>query len=95
MRSVERRFAEFQKASKGHSSFVVFGRTIKGQGFTKVSLGKWFNRLVDKGDFCLSDKRRILKHIWALNMTVDTQKQGSKGSRSRGKLIPSPYSTFA
>lgn len=90
MKSVEARYRLFDKASQGHSSFIVFSRAITGQGFTKAALGKWFNRLVNRGDYSKGDKRRILKHLWALNVLVERGKQGQNASKTH----ESPYYTL-
>ena len=75
MRSIGARFNGFKQASKGHSSFIVFSRTIKGQQFTKTAISRWFGKLVEKGDYEKSDKMRLLKHLYVLNIAVEAQKQ--------------------
>lgn len=88
MRSVEARFRVFSQASPGHSSLIVFGRTIQGQNFTRRIIAVHFNKLVAKDDYTKNDKKRILSHFYKL--VVDGKKQGVVGGQER-TLTPSPY----
>lgn len=62
MKSIERRF--FQK--EGWSTYTAFAYAVRGQGFKKEALEKWFNKLVDKGDYAKCDKKRIIRHLLSL-----------------------------
>ena len=63
MKSIERRFNNIQGKQPGWSSYVAFAVAITGQKFSKESLHRWFNKLVEKDDYDKKDKRGIMKHL--------------------------------
>lgn len=63
MKSVEARFDRFQKKFPNASSFINFGRAIKGQKFTRAAVAKHFRRLVDKSDYDRKDIMRLTNHF--------------------------------
>ena len=75
MRSVERRFLDLQHKRPLHSSLVNLEAAIRGQGFSAGMIGRWFNKLVEKGDYESRDKRAILKHLVALSCPEESKKQ--------------------
>ena len=64
MRSIERRFKKFTKRNPYWSSYVCFFSAVQGQNFSKQAIARWFNKLVDKDDYCSKEKRAILTHIY-------------------------------
>jgi len=77
MRSIERRFNDLQKKRPELSSFMNSTHAVRGQGFTKDAISRWFNKLVDKDDYSNSDKKELLQHIISLtNEPEDNRKQG-------------------
>lgn len=67
MKSVQRRFNIIKHKFPYWSSYVDFADTIKNQGFSKKAIYYWFNRLVEKNDYSLSDKNSILTHLLKLS----------------------------
>ena len=76
MKSIERRFNNIKKDNPYWSTYICFAEAIKNQNFSKQTLHRWFNKLVDKNDYSKSDKRAILSHLDALTKYAeDNQKR--------------------
>ncbi len=67
MRSIERRFKNFQTKSGGLSSYMNFAQAISGQGFSENNLSRWFNKLVEKDDYDKKDRKQIIKNLVLLS----------------------------
>lgn len=67
MRSLERRFKALRKKDSDLSSFICFGRAVTSQRFSKRTIQYWFRRLVDKDDYEVRDKGRLLRHMYELS----------------------------
>ena len=63
MKSLERRFKLMEEKNPFHSTYVNFGRAIRGQGFSSKVIEFWFNKLVDKDDYAKSDKKTLLAQL--------------------------------
>ena len=82
MRSIERRFVLSKDKNTNVSSFIAFTHAIKCQNFSPTVIARWFNQLVDKGDYCKEDKKAILSHLTKLsNGAEEYKKQGVFASR--------------
>lgn len=46
----------------GTSSFIAFVRAIKGKGYDRRLISKWFNTLVEKDDYASKDREQII--VW-------------------------------
>lgn len=66
MRSIKRRFEKLEKERPNHSTYINFATAIKEQNFKRSAIRRWFNKLVDKGDYIQPEKRAILKHLYLL-----------------------------
>lgn len=64
MRSIERRFRRMEKENPYHSTFINFGRAIRGQGFSKKLISYWFKKLVDPDDYDKKDKKVLLRQLY-------------------------------
>ncbi len=73
---------DFENVSKKHwdlSSFVCFGMTIKGKGYSSSVIRKNFNKLVDPEDYDKSNKIEYYRHFNNLaNPLVEAQKGTQK-----------------
>lgn len=47
----------------GASSFVAFVRAIKGRGYDRKLVSKWFSTLVEKDDYARSDRDSIVSWL--------------------------------
>ena len=75
MKSIERRFNNIQQKNPYWSSYVCFFSAIERQNFTKQTIARWFNKLVEKDDYSSSDKKAILTQLYAhSNPPEDNQK---------------------
>jgi hypothetical protein len=72
MKSIERRFEKISKGNPLWSSYICFAEAVKEQKFSKTTLHRWFQKLVDKTDYARSDKRGILEHLDNLSNPLRT-----------------------
>lgn len=66
MRSIEARFNNEVKKNPDISSFICFGRAIKGQRFSNDRIRRYFLKLVDKNDYGESDRLFLFEHFYQL-----------------------------
>lgn len=59
--------AQFDKEMQndGVSTFTAFVRAVQGRGFDKNLIGRYFNKLVDKNDYCKADRDSLLEWLWS------------------------------
>ena len=81
MKSLERRFNNVAEKNPVWSSYICFAEAIKGRGFSKQTIHRWFQKLVDKNDYARSEKKAILAHLDGLSNSVRTTKIKSKTAR--------------
>lgn len=60
MRSIERRFILEQESNPLSSTFINFVKSVKGQGFSRDKMSRWFNKLVDKDDYEKNERKMLL-----------------------------------
>jgi hypothetical protein len=63
MKSIERRFNNIVEKCPYWSSYICFAEAIKRQGFSRQTIHRWFNKLVDKNDYVKNEKKAILAHL--------------------------------
>lgn len=63
MQSLERKFKKLCKQNPCWSTFVCFAETISGIGFSRQSIHRWFNKLVDKNDYSNNDKKEVMAFL--------------------------------
>ena len=63
MRSLQKRFNLIQQKNLYWSSYVCFCVAITQKGFSKKIICYWFNRLVEKSDYGIAEKKSILAHL--------------------------------
>jgi len=64
MKSLERRFKNIEKRMPAYSSFICFSEAVRNQKFSKETINRWFNKLVDKDDYAKEDKRALLVGLY-------------------------------
>lgn len=69
MRSIEARYKKIQEKKQGWSSYLCYASAITGRKFSRETLQRWFNKLVEKDDYVASEKKDILAHLY--NLTND------------------------
>ena len=75
MKSLERRFKNTVDRNPYWSSYTCFAEALKGEGFGKQTIRRWFSKLVENEDYEKTGKKSILAHLWHLsNMREDSQK---------------------
>ena len=85
MRSIERRFKKIAEKNPVWSSYICFAEAIKNQYFSKQSMSRWFNKLVEKDDYAKGEKRGILKYLMELSNPPKTTKNNSKMTSKKFK----------
>lgn len=79
MKSVKINFNKMVAKNPGWSTYTCFASAIKGKNFSKETLRKWFNKLVNKEDYLSGDKKAILSSLYDMShdspkVVEDTQK---------------------
>ena len=57
MKSIERRFKNIEEKNPFWSSYICFAEAIQGQRFSKQTVHRWFQKLVDKDDYAKKKKK--------------------------------------
>lgn len=63
MKTILEKFERITKDNPYYSSYVCFCRTIDGKFLMPKELKKWFNKLVEKDDYCRSEKEAITEYL--------------------------------
>lgn len=63
MKSIKRRFISLTKLNQYWSTYTCFAEAIYGQHFNRTIICRWFNKLVDKNDYALKNKKAILAFL--------------------------------
>ena len=71
MRSIKRKFLNIEKRCPFWSSYICFAETIKQSGFSRKSILRWFNMLVDKNDYFQRDKKQLIDGLYILSIRVE------------------------
>lgn len=88
MRSVVARFRLVERANPGHSSLIVFGRTVKGQNFNHRTVAFYFPKLVDKADYSSDSKLQLIRFYTQMSKAP---KEAEDGKNRPLNCLPSPY----
>jgi len=76
MKSIARRFNKINQKNPGLSTSICFAMTIIGQNFSRQTIARGFNKLVDKNDYSKKDKKEIMAfHERLTKKPEDNQKQ--------------------
>jgi len=67
MRSIERVFNKISKLNPCWSNHTCFAEAVIGRKFSRPSIAKWFNKLVDKAEYCQKDRAIIVKQLHELS----------------------------
>lgn len=81
MKSIERRFEKLRQSNSDLSSYTSFSEAVKDGGFGANSIRHWFNRLVDKDDYCQRDKKTLLDYLDSLSNPLRTIENEGKFNR--------------
>ena len=66
MRSIERRLEMYKEKNPYLGTFTILMRTVKGQKYSKDTISRWFEKLVEKDDYSPSDKRHLMGELLKL-----------------------------
>jgi len=62
--SLEGRFNELKSLDNGWSTFVCFAQAIAEKEYTRPTIVKFFDLLVDKSDYRLAERQQILGYLF-------------------------------
>lgn len=83
MKSLERRFKNIQERNIFWSTYLCFAEAVKGQGFGKQAIHRWFNKLVGKDDYAQGEKKEVLSFLTTLSKPVrTTENEGKTGQQT-------------
>lgn len=80
MKSLEKRFTKIVEKNPKLSSYTCFAEAIKGQKFSEQVIHRWFNKLVDTGDYAKKEKKAVLAFLVSLSNTLRTTGNGGKSA---------------
>jgi hypothetical protein len=75
MKSLQRRFRRVKKRNPGLSSLMQFSEAIREQNFSRQTISRWFNQLVENDDYNRSDKKSVKMHLYKLTNDVEDNKK--------------------
>lgn len=81
MRSIEKRFNYRRIKNPYWSTWTCFTDAIIDQHFSKESIQKNFNKLVDKNDYVQNEKMQLLKYLYEI--TKPSMRRRQKWHRIR------------
>ncbi|MFA6427401.1 MAG: hypothetical protein WCW16_03065 [Candidatus Magasanikbacteria bacterium] len=76
MRSVRHNFEKILKRNPGWSSCIAFANAVDGKRYSRKMISCWFSKLVDKNDYCRSERKQLIEFLYSLsNPLEEGQKQ--------------------
>ncbi len=81
MRSLKRIFEKIKREHPYWSDYICFFHAVIRKGFSKKTISRNFNRLVDKDDYPTEKKNEVLE--WMFRFSQEVKKQ-SEESRFQG-----------
>lgn len=82
---MKQKFIELRDKYPSLSSAMIFVKLIKGQGYSKGIISKWFTQLVDKSDYDGQDRKALLK--WLFEIGLKQQHSGTKVVKNRSGRV--------
>jgi hypothetical protein len=67
MRSLKRIFNKIRNENPYWSDYTCFAEAVRGRKFSRKTIVRNFNSLVDKEDYARGEKREIIKHLVELS----------------------------
>lgn len=86
MKSLERRFKSIQASNIYWATYLCFTEAVKAQSFSRQTIHRWFNELVNKADYARGEKKEILSFLTHLSTPLrTTRNKGEIVSEGRGQ----------
>ena len=70
MKSLQRRFNNISKQNPYWGSWTCFAGAVRDQEFSKRTISKHFNALVEKDDYDKRDKKELIKNLLSLSQNI-------------------------
>jgi hypothetical protein len=78
MRSLKRVFEKLKRGDPNWSDYTCFSYAISGKGFSKKIISRYFNKLVDKGDYQREEKKEVLERLFWLSQRTESRPEESR-----------------
>lgn len=78
MKSIQRNFNATKAKYSDWSSYACFAGAVKGKRFGREAIRRWFNKLVEKGDYARSEKKAMLENLERLSNPMRTPENQGK-----------------
>ncbi len=75
MRSLKRVFEKLKMENPNWSDYTCFSYAISGKGFSKKIISRYFNKLVDKGDYSRGEKKDVLERLFWLSQRTENRSE--------------------
>ncbi len=84
MRSLKRVFENIKRKNPYWSDYVCFSQAVFGKCFSKKTICRHFNKLVDSDDYSRKEKKAVLEWLISISQVTKTslRKAGFKGKRA-------------
>lgn len=81
MRSIKRVFENIKRKNPYWSDYICFSQAVSGKCFSKKTISRYFNKLVDNNDYSRREKKAILEWLISISQVTKTslRKAGFKG----------------
>ncbi len=73
MRSLKRVFENIKRENPNWSDYTCFCHAISGRGFSKKTVSRYFNELVDKNDYSRGEKKEVLERLFWLSQRAENR----------------------
>lgn len=83
MRSLKRIFEKIKRENPYLSDYICFSLAISGKNFSKKTISRYLNKLVDNNNYPKREKKEILEWLFSLSKR---QKVGLRKANSEGEL---------
>lgn len=86
MKSIERRYLDYKEKNTTHGDYVCLANAVKGQNFTRITIGRWLSKLIPKDERRKKDVERLIDHLEELSKGAEDDKnQGVVALRKNEK----------
>ncbi len=78
MRSLKRVFEKIKRENPHLSDYTCFSLAISGKNFSKKTISRYFNKLVDNNDYLKREKKEILERLFWLSQKKENMPEESR-----------------
>lgn len=78
MKSIKPHLNNVELLNPNFSSYLSFANAVKGKKFSLTTLQKNFNILVDKNDYQIEDKSKLISNLYSLSNPIEEEELEGK-----------------